>query len=131
LVEKGANVVAQDNAGETALHWACSKGSVGCVDVLVEGGSNLSIRDSDGELASDVAKRKGYMKIFRYLKSHEQNRGRARTKADKVRSPFEFNILNPFRTNSNICGFLSVSLDLQHLYLFSRTLLTFYLEWRC
>lgn len=91
MIDKGANVVAQDKAGETALHWACSKGSIHCVEILVEGGANLAIRDADGELASDVAKRKGYMKIFRFLKSRELNLGiPSRTKADNVQ------ILNSF-----------------------------------
>lgn len=36
LIAAGANVDAQDGEGISALHWAASRGSVGCLDLLLE-----------------------------------------------------------------------------------------------
>jgi len=48
LVAQGCNVDAPDVSGFTAMHWACKKGYVEMVDVLIELKANLNSSDRSG-----------------------------------------------------------------------------------
>lgn len=49
ITEGRAEVNIQDAEGITALHWACSVGSVDAVQLLVGMGANLNVMEVDGE----------------------------------------------------------------------------------
>ncbi len=55
LVEKGAKLDIQDNAGRTALHLASSYGKIEVVQYLVNAGADATIKDKDGKTAKDQA----------------------------------------------------------------------------
>jgi hypothetical protein len=44
--------------GDTALHYACCQDSIECIEILIEHGADVTIKDLDGETCSDVAKPK-------------------------------------------------------------------------
>jgi len=45
LLDQGADIDAIDSTGETALHWACTRGYLGMVEVLVSRGANPALAD--------------------------------------------------------------------------------------
>ena len=49
LLEKGADVNAKDNDGETPLHWASENGHEAIVSLLLEKGADVNAKDNDGE----------------------------------------------------------------------------------
>ena len=51
LLEKGANVAAEDNQGRQPLHWAMAKGNGAGARKLVEGGADLNAADRHGRTA--------------------------------------------------------------------------------
>jgi ankyrin repeat protein len=48
LLERGADVNAEDNDGRTPLHWAALNNKADCVRVLLDRGADVNVRDSDG-----------------------------------------------------------------------------------
>ena len=59
LVERGADVDAQDNDGETALMNAARLGTLKAVAALLEGGADATILCNDGLTARDYALEEG------------------------------------------------------------------------
>jgi len=53
LIEKGANVNAKDERGDTALMRAVSWGHIKIVKLLIEKGANVNIKDNNGWTAMD------------------------------------------------------------------------------
>ena len=47
LVEAGANVNAASDVGNTALHYAASRGSLACVEVLLAAGADVNVRSTN------------------------------------------------------------------------------------
>lgn len=45
---------AQDNVGQTPLHWACIRGHVTVVMTLLAPGDRMDITDSDNKLPVDL-----------------------------------------------------------------------------
>lgn len=56
-----------EEEGQTALHKACIKGSLGCVRLLVNAGADKKIRDEQGKTARDYAVEQKMAKIVEFL----------------------------------------------------------------
>jgi ankyrin repeat protein len=56
LLEAGAQVNVQNNAGETPLHKAVAKGSIPCIKALVEHGGDPKIESRDRKTPQRMAK---------------------------------------------------------------------------
>ncbi|XP_071085590.1 putative ankyrin repeat protein RF_0381 [Haliotis cracherodii] len=68
LVNKGANLFQVDKKGNNILHVACKIGSIDIVqDVLSQHRLDINARNSRGETASMIAKRKHHMDVFNLL----------------------------------------------------------------
>ena len=67
LVERGADVSAQDVVGLTPLHWASSRGSVDVARILVEGGADVSAQDTVGWTPLHRASSNGHVDVARIL----------------------------------------------------------------
>jgi len=57
--------------GWTALHYACSRGKMGCVKILVDSSASLTVRDSDNCGILHRAVLGGHKEIVKYLLSKE------------------------------------------------------------
>lgn len=55
LIGRGADASARNNQGQTALHLACSEGSLCSVTALVEKGADVTAVDSEGPNAIHYA----------------------------------------------------------------------------
>ncbi|XP_077982345.1 uncharacterized protein LOC144437295 [Glandiceps talaboti] len=55
LVKSDTDVNGQTSTGRTPLHIACAMGNTGCIDILLEAGGSLDIRDSYGQTPIEVA----------------------------------------------------------------------------
>lgn len=55
LLDLGADVDAQDRAGNTALHFASAWGHLNLVQLLIERGCSLAIKNAEGSTAVDYA----------------------------------------------------------------------------
>jgi ankyrin repeat protein len=55
LIERGADVSAQNKEGGTPLHQASQNGSVGVVRMLLERSTNIAARNKDGETPLHLA----------------------------------------------------------------------------
>ena len=73
LVERGADVSAQDKDGETPLHRASSGGRVDVARMLVERGADMSAQDKDGETPLHRALSGGHVDVARMLMEHGAN----------------------------------------------------------
>lgn len=67
LLEKGADVDAKDNSGNTALIYAAVNGHIETVKILVEKGADVNAEDKDGLTALFWAYKKGYPDIELFL----------------------------------------------------------------
>ena len=56
LARHSADVNCTDGTGQTALHYAFSCGHGDCVRSLIELGADPCLRDSEGNLPSDLSK---------------------------------------------------------------------------
>ncbi|KAH6986489.1 hypothetical protein BKA56DRAFT_479557, partial [Ilyonectria sp. MPI-CAGE-AT-0026] len=89
------NVNAQTEVGETALHWAVAHGNSDMVDVLIQCGSDTSVKTAGGETPLDSASRNKNSEVRKLLAQtcacgDEQNpnaRSEAPEKAKPVLSP--------------------------------------------
>jgi ankyrin repeat protein len=55
LIDLGADVNAQDAAGDTPLHLAAEQGHDDTCQQLLAGGASLTLRNSEGKIPGDVA----------------------------------------------------------------------------
>jgi eukaryotic-like serine/threonine-protein kinase len=67
LVEKGANVNARDNTGDTALSLAAKRGDVESLRYLLAHGADAASRNDEGETALDHARRLGHVEAVKIL----------------------------------------------------------------
>lgn len=75
LIARGADVNAQDNAGETSLLKAARYGKTWLAALLLKAGARSDITDKKGETPLSLAKAKGYWDIMALLKpSKTKNR---------------------------------------------------------
>lgn len=58
---------AVDNKGRTALHFASVRGHTKCVEFLLQSGTNVDTRDSDGRTALFEAAAGGYLLFLQQL----------------------------------------------------------------
>ena len=56
LLDSGAEVDAQNNEGETALHLAVLRKSVDVAELLLQSCSNIEVRSKDGQTPVNYAK---------------------------------------------------------------------------
>jgi ankyrin repeat protein len=56
LIEKGADINAQNFQGCTPLHWVSGAGSVPMVKFLLDEGTHIDIMDNSGRTAIDRAR---------------------------------------------------------------------------
>lgn len=73
LVERGANVNAEDYHGRRALHWVAKHGGGECARFLVENGAVVDARDHSGKTSYQWAVKHRHLTIARFLKSMRQN----------------------------------------------------------
>ena len=68
LMEKNnIDINSQDNAGNTALHWAVYMNSKAVIDYLIYYNINIDLKDKDGETALNIARNKGNIVIIKKL----------------------------------------------------------------
>ena len=64
----GATVVALDRDKMTALSWACLRGHLVCVQVLLDGGCEINHADKYGRTPLDLAAEKGHFRVVQVRK---------------------------------------------------------------
>ncbi|MFC1793592.1 ankyrin repeat domain-containing protein [Planctomycetota bacterium] len=67
LIERGADVNAKDNEGQTPLYAAIWSGDANMVELLLDKGANMKIKDSYGQTPLDVAVRYSQKDILKLL----------------------------------------------------------------
>ena len=67
LIKSGANLDAQDDCDNNALHVACSKGHVNVVSRLIKAGCDVETRAGNGATALHLAARKGHDDVVELL----------------------------------------------------------------
>jgi len=67
LIERGADVNAKDNEGQTPLYAAIWSGDANMVELLLDKGANIEIKDSYGQTPLDVAVRYSQKDILKLL----------------------------------------------------------------
>ena len=67
LIEKNANVNAQDNSGNLALHYAIREGRMETVRLLLKHGSDPYVKNDFGDDAIQTAALRGYSDILEFL----------------------------------------------------------------
>ncbi len=71
LIDSGTDINKQDGAGFTALHFACQENNIELVELLIERGAELEIRDVYGNtpLIRAVSSFRGNGEVIDYLLS--------------------------------------------------------------
>lgn len=72
LLEKKFSVDTTDDFGNTSLMFAAENNLFSVVSALLEKGADPTIRQADGKKASDIAKTKGHLQIFKLLSDAEK-----------------------------------------------------------
>ena len=67
LVQRGADLSAQDDDGSTALHLALENHHVDLARILIESGTNVAVQKKDGSTALHLASRYGHLDLARML----------------------------------------------------------------
>ena len=83
LLDKGANIDAQDNADSTALIEASIAGHKAVVKLLLEKGTKVDIKTKAGKTALQYAEEKEHKEIAQLLKQHTMSPKPPGIKADK------------------------------------------------
>lgn len=82
---RGANRNAQDNNGQTALHWAVTMGNANIVRALIgEYRANPNLQNNLGLTALDIAINLDFMHIAEYLQVHGGQRGPGQQAARQI-----------------------------------------------
>jgi len=71
LLEHGADINVQNQAGQTPLLWASMNGALEVVRLLLEHGADVEAKDNDGKTALQVAAEEGHDKVVELLREHE------------------------------------------------------------
>jgi ankyrin repeat protein len=58
-------VNSQDKLMRTPLHWACKRGYDQVVEILVDFGADVTIKDHIGRSCKDIAQEKQNIKVFK------------------------------------------------------------------
>ncbi|GBN29124.1 Ankyrin-3 [Araneus ventricosus] len=67
LISKGANVNAQNGEGMTALHWIAERDNVEMLQILLNGGADVSIRDKTNRSVTEIAVNSNRLEIAKIL----------------------------------------------------------------
>jgi RNA polymerase sigma factor (sigma-70 family) len=70
MLVDGVDIDAQNEAGETLLHWAAQQGRADAVELLIRHGAALSIRDRSGKTPLRAAVERGYAEVAELLRRH-------------------------------------------------------------
>jgi ankyrin repeat protein len=63
MLHSGCDVSALDRDEMTALSWACLRGHLVCVQVLLDGGCEINHSDKFGRTPLDLAAEKGHFRV--------------------------------------------------------------------
>ncbi|KAJ2530981.1 hypothetical protein EV175_007260, partial [Coemansia sp. RSA 1933] len=69
--------------GQTALHWACVRGNVDAVDLLVRAGADATVKNNKGQTPLDVCKNDSVRTLLPTYKQDKGNIGRSVATKDK------------------------------------------------
>lgn len=64
LLEKGANIDAVDDCGNTSLHWAAKSSDSGVTEFLLDNGANVNARNDFGETPLHDAIQRVTLKLY-------------------------------------------------------------------
>ena len=73
LLDRGASINICNRYRRTALHYAVMAGSTECCRILIERGADLSIKDCDDCIPSDIADENGFDFIKKLISCYENN----------------------------------------------------------
>ena len=69
LIERGANVSAQQHGGWAPLHAAAQNGDMATATLLVDAGADVNVRAENSQRPLDLALTKGHQSMVEYLES--------------------------------------------------------------